>query len=508
MGIFLDLQARAAELAVGGTTNDVLTWNSAALQAIRDTKSGPPMVARDLAILQTGIFNAWTAYDPKAVSTQDDGTLRRPVSEDTLTNKNQAISYAAYHTLVDLFPSETTYFNNVMTGLGYNTTDTSTDLTMATGIGNVAASSLLNVRHNDGSNQLGNLSASGIPYSDYTGYKPVNTPDQINNPDLWQPLRVPTASGGSVVQNYVAPFWGNVTPFALTSGSELRPTVGPKTLESDPVGFKKQAQDIVDLTANLTDKQKTIAEYWADGPNSELPPGHWNLFAQYVSLRDNHSLDDDVKMFFALDNAMLDASIAAWDAKRTYNSVRPITAIHYLYKDQLIPEWDGKMVLGQDWQPYQKTTVVTPAFPEFVSGHSTFSAAGAEILKLYTGSDAFGDSYTEKAGTSTIDGGPATDIILQWDTFSAAADEAGMSRRYGGIHFEDGDLAGRAMGREVGDLVWDKSLDYINGTPVPEPSSTLGLLALGILAGLRYAAKLFLKSRCGTLDDCKKTLLP
>lgn len=497
IGIFLCLPATAADLTAGGS-NDVIQWNNAALQAIRDTKPGPPIAARDLAILQTSIFDAWAAYDPKAKGTQEGGTLRRPTTEDTLANKNQAISYAAYRTMVDLFPSQVTKFNNLMTTLGYNPTDTSVDITTPTGIGNVAASSLLNFRHNDGSNQLGNLSTSGIPYSDYTGYKPVNTPDAINNPDLWQPLRVPKAGGGSVVQSYLAPFWGNVTPFALSSGSQLRPIIGPKTLESDPVGFKQQAQDILNLTANLTDKQKAQAQYWADGPNSELPPGHWNLFAQYVSQRDKHTLDDDVKMFFALDNALLDSSIAAWDAKQTYNSVRPITAIHYLFKDQLVPEWNGLMVLGQNWLPYQPATVVTPAFPEFVSGHSTYSAAAAEILSSFTGSDVFGYSYTEKAGTSIIDGGPATDVSLSWDTFSAAADEAGMSRRYGGIHFADGDLAGRAMGREVGSLAWSKALNYINGTSIPEPDYTLGLLALGGEVAFQRGARFYLRSRGST----------
>ena len=115
---------------------------------------------------------------------------------------------------------------------------------------------------------------------------------------------------------------------------------------------------------------------------------------------------------------------------------------------------------------YQPATVVTPPFPEFFSGHSTFSAAGAEILKLYTGSDAFGNSVTIPAGFSRVEPGmtPATDITLSWATFSEATDQAGISRRYGGIHFKYGDLAGRAIGRQVGAQVWAKALTYFNGT--------------------------------------------
>lgn len=473
--------AQAADLTGSATTNDVIVWNNAALEAIRVTRPGPSIAARDLAILQTGVFDAWAAYDSEAVGTQLGDTLRRPASEHTLENKNEAISYAAYRTLTDLFPSQASAFNNVMTSLGYTPTDTSTDSTTASGIGNLAAQTLLDFRHHDGSNQLGDLHPGA--YSDYTGYKPVNTPDQINDPDRWQPLRVPNGNGGFVVQNYVTPFWSKVTPFAMTSGDQFRPSVGPKTLTWDPVGYKQQAEEILNLSAHLTDQQKAIAEYWADGPNSELPPGHWNLFAQFVSQRDRHDLDADVKMFFALDNAMLDASIATWDAKTAYDSERPITAIHYLFNGQKVEAWGGpnqgtKLIDGADWQPYQAANVVTPAFAEYTSGHSAFSAAGAEILTQFTGSDVFGDSYTQKAGTSRVENGPSEDVTLSWDTFSDAADEAGISRRYGGIHFADGDLAGRAIGREVGAQAWDKAQSYISPQSVPEPDFIWGTLAL------------------------------
>ncbi len=112
---------------------------------------------------------------------------------------------------------------------------------------------------------------------------------------------------------------------------------------------------------------------------------------------------------------------------------------------------------------------MTPPFPEFNSGHSTFSAAGAEILKSFTGSDAFGASATVQAGSSKVEPGavPAADVTLSWATFSDAADQAGISRRYGGIHFVQGDLRGRSGGRLVGAQVWAKALTYFNGTATP-----------------------------------------
>ena len=453
--------------SAGTDSGPVVQWNNAMLAAIRASLLGPPMVARALAIVHTCIYDAWAAYDPVAVGTRLGGSLRVPLRDRTEANKTEAISFAAYRALMDLFPSEAALFSFVLTGLGYNPTDSVIGTQTPSGIGTLAAQAVLDFRHGDGSNQLGDLHPGA--YSDYTGYHPVNTPDLINDPNRWQPLRVPNGHGGFTVQRYTGPHWGLVTPFALSSGAQFRPALGPATFPTER--YTLQAEQMLDYSANLTDVQKIIAEYFADGPNSELPPGHWCLFGQFCSQRDHHNLDADVTMFFALANAVFDAGIAAWDAKRVFDSVRPVTAIHYLFQGKKVRAWGGpyqgtKVINGEDWRPYQKATVVTPPFAEFVSGHSAFSAAGAEILKRFSGSDAFGASYTRKAGTSLFEPGPvpATDVTLAWATFSAAADEAGLSRRYGGIHFPDGDLVGRSMGRQVGAQVWDKAQTYINGT--------------------------------------------
>ena len=190
-----------------------------------------------------------------------------------------------------------------------------------------------------------------------------------------------------------------------------------------------------------------------------------------MSHRDAHTIDDDAKMFFALSNAMFDASIAVWDCKRVFDYVRPITAVRFLMAGKEIRAWGGpfkgtQTILGEQWQAYQTGAQPTPAFPEFSSGHSAFSAAGAEVLRSYTGSDAFGNSVLVKAGTSAVERGvvPAVDLTLSWPTFSAAADQAGLSRRYGGIHFREGDLQSRAMGRRVGAQAWAKAQTYFNGT--------------------------------------------
>ncbi|MET8865127.1 vanadium-dependent haloperoxidase [Nonomuraea sp. NPDC004580] len=200
----------------------------------------------------------------------------------------------------------------------------------------------------------------------------------------------------------------------------------------------------------------------SDGPSSETPPGHWCLFAQQVSARDRLGLDQDVKLFFALANSVMDAGIASWEVKRDRDSARPITAIRFLYQGQRIPTWGGRTVDGASWVPYQPPTFPTPPFGEYVSGHSTFSAAAAEVLKRFTGSDAFGGLAVVAAGSSPVEPGvtPASDVTLRWSTFSAAAEEAGLSRRYGGIHFKAGDLEGRALGRAVGTAAWERAKAY------------------------------------------------
>jgi hypothetical protein len=459
--------------------NVVIQWNEAALQGIRDLKPGPPMVARALAIVHTCIYDAWAGYNERALGTQFGGRLRRPPAERILENKNKAVSFAAYRAAVDLFPADkATVFDPLMARLGYDPNDTSIDTTTPSGIGNVACAAVLEFSHNDGSNQLGTLTVSGVPYADYTGYVPVNPPSMVPvNPfavidvNHWQPLQYQDATGTFVTQKFVGAQWNKVKPFALTSADQFRDQIarrGPAIFGSRAV--VEECQQLITISANLTDRRKMIAEYWADGPKSELPPGHWDLFAQFVSARDHNGVDSDVKLFFALTNAIFDGSIVAWDAKRSFDSSRPVTVIPYLLHGQQIRAWGGPFhgtveMDGAEWTPYQLDTFPTPPFPEYISGHSTFSAAAAEILKLFTGCDRFGGSVTFPVGSSKVEPGltPAQPVTLFWSTFTHAANQAGISRRYGGIHFKAADLAGRAAGRLVADQAWEKAVSFWSG---------------------------------------------
>jgi ferredoxin len=229
------------------------------------------------------------------------------------------------------------------------------------------------------------------------------------------------------------------------------------------------------LQATLGDLEKTIAYYWADGPGSELPPGHWAMIAAAASRAAGTSLDGNVKLFFALGNGLLDASIATWKAKRVQDTVRPITYIRWLYAGKKVKGWagPGKGIITEDgsaWIPYQEPGIVTPPFAEYTSGHSAFSGASSQVFVQFAGTDVFKAalSITIAAGSSTIEPNlvPAAATTLSFKSFTDAANQAGLSRRYGGIHFAQADKNGRTLGSQIGNAAWAKALTYFNGTAV------------------------------------------
>jgi hypothetical protein len=485
--------------------NVILKWDEQLLSTIRayPKETGPTITARALGVLHTATYDAWAAYDPTAVGTRPDGPAQQ--DNNTLDNKNEAISYAAYRVLNDLFPaakfpSTGAYQTpdvllktiNPPPNPPYDPDNTTPALptdTAATpaGVGNLAAKAVLDFRHTDGSNQLGNdpNGTPGVPYSDTTGYTPFNTWETVKDRWRWQPLCVPLVPYGtpctspSAVQNPLTPQWENVTPFGPLDPDTHMPAdlqlPGPPKLADgsyDPTDIDTALRD----TSSLTDAQKAKAEYWADGPKSEFPPGHMAEFGQALSRMRQDTLDQDAKLFLALGNALLDASISAWACKYdpANDFARPITGIRERYKNQQVTSWLGPgkgygHVLGQNWQPYQAPNVVTPPFPEYVSGHSTFSAAGRTVLLAFFGTDNFNAKVTIKAGSSKIEPGktPARDVVLSWKTLTASADEAGMSRRWGGIHFQTGDEHGRAMGKLIGYNDWNQAQRYFDGTATP-----------------------------------------
>ncbi len=444
----------------------VLQWNQLTLDAIRCTKTSPPLAARALAMVHTAMYDAWSVYNECANSTST-ATYIKVLDHKNCTadNRRKACSYAAYRVLMDLFwlvlPSESKgVFRDFMCEMGYDPDDTSLDLTKPQGIGNLMARLLIECRHGDGSNQLGTLHAP--PWSDYAGYLPVNPPGELLDLNYWQPIRTESEEGTTVAQSFLLPHWGLTKPFALEYQWQFRP--GKPFTRNQPE-FKEQVREVIEYSARLTDEKKAIAEYWADGPGTYTPPGHWCEIAQFVAGKKRYGNSQCIQLFFALSNALLDASIACWDCKHHFDYVRPVTAVREIYKSQEIEAWGGPrqgpgVIKGANWQSY----IPTPPFPEYVSGHSTFSSAAATILRCFTGSDEFEGCTTIEKGSSGIEPGmtPEKAIVLDWPTFTFAAQQAGESRLFGGIHFRMGNVEGQQLGVKVGQCVWEKASFYFN----------------------------------------------
>lgn len=490
----------------------VSEWNELALSAVRDSGASPTPTTWRLHVLHAAIYDAWTAYDADSFGLYVN--LERPAAEATEANQAEAISYAAFRILTAMFPAQADRFEAFMAERGYPTGATTTDPTTAAGVGNAAAAAALAARLADGSN-----AANG--FADTTGYVAVNSgdPDAPNapggpdfDPNRWEPLRVPTGTltDGDGIPTYdnddpstyvdqvpLTPHWGEVETFAVVDVADELPPPPPQLGDFSPYtdalgnvttndqAYRDQVAEVLEISAGLTPEQKLVAEYWADGPRTESPPGHWNQLAQDIAGRDGHGLADDAKMFFALNNALLDAGVVTWATKYEYDGIRPQSAIRNLYFDQDIEAWGGpnqgtQTILGQEWQPYQDVTFVTPPFPEYTSGHSAFSAAAAEVLAAYSGTDAFydgvsrsrydldgngepdllGEYVSSDLGFENYDGPP---ITLRWPKLGDAADEAGVSRIFGGIHIASGDLFGREIGHETGTSAFALSQQYFDG---------------------------------------------
>jgi hypothetical protein len=483
------LMASGLPSAAGAPEDSIVVrWNEAAIEAVRRSAVPPTAIARGLAIVHTCMYDAWAAYDSEAVPTIP--ASRRPGRERRPANQQEAISYAAYRAAVDVLPGgRETIFDPLMQSLGHDPTEAGAGGRSPAAVGDAACGAVLEARHRDGANQLGDEPGGrpGVAYSDYTGYQPVNRPMDLRAPfdrsaivdlDRWQPLTYLDASGKEVTPTFLTPQWARVKPFALASPDALRPAAVP--VRAGTPAFEAQARHLVEVSAGLTDEQKVIARYWANGPQNEFAPGQWSIFARHVARRDGHGagaagVERDVKMFFVLANAMADAAIASWDTKVHFDSVRPITAIRSLFAGQRLRAWAGPgrgtaEIDGAEWLPYQSATAPTPPFAEYTAGHSTIGGAGAEALRLFTGRDDLGTSATVTAGTSGYEPGvPAQDVTLRWATFTEAAEQEGISRLYAGVHFASGDTDGQSMGRRAAALVWERAQTLFTGQAEGSP---------------------------------------
>ncbi len=568
-------------------------WNDVLLDAIRIDIPKPTVHARNLFHMSVAMWDAWAAYEPSAngylvkekLFTADVAAAR----DEAISFAAYRVLKHRYRYGPGEIPSQQS-FDDLMDALGYDRTFTSTDGDSPAALGNRIGQAVIDYGLSDGANE-GPL----LDYADDTGYATVNPELVFDlpgtfmfDPNRWQPLAFDyliLQNGiviGAAIQEFLSPNWGKVAPFALKSedqdydwvymdpgppvelggatdaefkanavqlielSSQVDPSDGatmdisPGAIHNNPLGTHDGTGRPLNPHTGLpyepnvvlrADYGRVIAEFWADGPDSETPPGHWNTLANYVvdhplferrlygEGRVLDALEWDVKMYLALNGATHDAAIGAWGCKGHYDYSRPISHIRYMgglgqssdplgpsYNPDglpLVPDlieviteastqagqrhqhlashvgeiairaWQGDpadphneiggvgWIRAIEWMPYQRDTFVTPPFAGYTSGHSTFSRAAAEVMTCLTGDPFFPGGM----GTFTayaydyleFENGPTTDVELQWATYYDAADEAGISRLWGGIHPAVDDFPGRVMGSEIGIAACEKA---------------------------------------------------
>ncbi|MEO5581676.1 MAG: vanadium-dependent haloperoxidase, partial [Saprospiraceae bacterium] len=286
----------------------------------------------------------------------------------------------------------------------------------------------------------------------------MNPVDKSNDLMRWQPKYFTDNKGLKYVPGCLSPQWGLVKTLVLDSASQFR-SPAPPVMDSPQL--KAEVKEVVDLQSKLTNEQRALVEFMRDGPKSVQQAGHWFIFAQNVSIRDQHTLDQDLIMYFLVEAAAMDAFIACWDTKMFYDYARPYALVHHYYKDQTIDAWSGPVkgkikIKGEQWRPYSPDAFLCPPFPSYVSGHSTVSGACSEILRLFTGADTFGAKVKRVPGEMTETNRLGDTVTLDFPTFTNAADQAGLSRVLGGYHIQSENVEGLKLGRSIGNAVWKR----------------------------------------------------
>ena len=382
----------ASSIGVPARGDVVTDWNNAALDAIRAGNTSPPIASRSLAILHVSIYDA-----VNGIARTHDAYLVQSAASSS-ASREAAASAAAHQALVNLFPASTSSFDALHAAI-LATIPNGPHKTAGIVWGELVANQILAARTNDGHDAI-------VP------------PPGGSGPGVW----VPTPPA---YLPYLLPQWGFVVPFAMASSSQFRPP-GPPSLDSERyVADYEEVKELGPVVGSTrTEEQTEIALFWADGAGTETPPGHWNSIAQIIAAAQGNTLEENSRQFALLNIAMADAAICAWDAKYTFDFWRPVTAIAFAE-----PELN--------WMSF----IVTPPFPDYVSGHSTFSAAAATVLPLFYGTE----DLPFTTGSDFLPG-----VYRNFSNCFDAAEEAAASRIYGGIHFrsasEDGLQAGISIG--------------------------------------------------------------
>ena len=296
--------------------------------------------------------------------------------------------------------------------------------------------------------------------------------------------------GGSQIP--LTPHWGQVTPFTLPNGDYLRPDriLTPYHDNGDlNAEFIRETTEVVEFARTMIDgaeggaQQRAQSEYWELGDNTQYPPGWWLDASLDLIERNNIDLKTALTVTMSISQAVFDAGVASWDSKYHFNSVRPFTTINQVFFGSEVPSFKGPVLAGTDdrdvWFPYQLRRNFTPPFPDIPSGHSSFSYAASTVMKELFASNNFDYQSAEFNSrfdtTDGFNGDPADgneSVMLNWKYLSLAAEEAGISRLYGGIHMQEGNWIGLKFGIQIGHAALLKVHALMRGEAPSSPNAS------------------------------------
>lgn len=408
--------------ATAARADVVLDWNEVLLDAIRVDKTAPPKASRAMACVNVSIYEAVNGilggYAPYVVD--------HPAPAGA--SPEAAAVAAAYHSLVALFPAQQAAFDAARAASLAAIPDGPAK-TAGLEWGEHAAEDILELRADDHSTDT------------YAWESPLGGGWWLATPPAFAPPLLPN--------------WPYVTPWAMASTKEFRPAAPPSPNTAEYLAAFREVKRLGRVNSpNRTADQTQIALFWADNPGTETPPGHWISIAMDLSAQRGLTLHQNARLFALLSMTVADAAVVSWDVKYAYSNWRPLTGIQHA-------EQDGNPDTEADasWLPL----IATPPFPSYSSGHSTFSGSSARLLAHFFGSDAI-------AFTTGSDGLPG--VERSFTSFSQAAEEAGQSRIYGGIHWQFDNEAGLESGRALADLVYFTQLAPIAAASTCTPGPT------------------------------------
>lgn len=389
-------------VALPARADVVLRWNDVALGAIRNDRTPPPVASRNLAMVHAAIYDAVNAamggYSAYLVRVQ-------PMAG---VSAEAAAAGAAHKALSELYPRQRFRFDQALSESLAPIPDGPAK-SFGVDLGRFVGERVLAWRVRD------NVSGRAT-------YDPAPAPGvwQRTPPDYAEPL---------------LPQWHGLTPFGVDARDRFTPRPPPQLTDPAYTAAFREVKEVGRYDSPTRTREQTeIALFWSDDAGTCTPPGHWNLIAQDVVRRRGSSLLDASRAFALLNVAMADAAILCWECKYRFAFWRPVTAIREA-------DHDGNPDTHPDpsWRPLLNT----PPFPSYTSGHSSFSGAAAAVL-----ADVFGDATHFEIASDGLPG-----VRRSFDSFWAAAEEAGQSRVYGGIHYQFDNTEGLAMGRALGRFV-------------------------------------------------------